>query len=134
MTGSFAARHQLGHDGVGVGVPQRRVAHRDQTMPAIATSATAMITCVGGVAEPGHEPRREERRQRRATHAGAEDAGGEAARAASVPRVDEGDADREGRAGDAEEEAEDQQQGVGAGLPASGHEQHERRGQHEQHR
>ena len=67
-----------------------------------------------GVAEPRDEPRREERGEGGAAHAGAEHAGREPAPIGLVPGVHERDADRERRPGDAEEEAEDQQQAVRA--------------------
>ncbi len=67
----------------------------------------------GLLADVGEELHRGERADGGAAHAGAEDADGEAAPLRREPRVDERHADREGGAGDAEEEAADQQQGVG---------------------
>ena len=54
-----------------------------------------------------------QRADRGAAHAGTEDADRETALLRREPGVDEGDADGERRAGDAEEEAADQEQGVG---------------------
>ncbi len=76
----------------------------------------------GLVADVGVELDGRERADRGAAHAGPEDADGQTTTFRREPGVDERDADRERRAGDAEEESADQQGGV-VGLPVEADEQ-----------
>ena len=123
MTASLDAAASFGRTGSVLGFHWGESRIRIQTRAATIRKGDRDDHVGCDIAEPRHHPRREEGGEGGAAHARTEETGREAALGRRVPGVDERDADRERRAGDAEEEAEDDEKRVRA-EGSGGYEKH----------